>query len=160
MPHGLISIQLPNGPKDGGLAVLEGSFKLYNQFFEEHINEMPEGGWDWKDSFNFTDKHMQWFFDRGCKWQKIVSNPGDVILWDSRCVHYGASPESDAIRAAVCEFHVLCISDMVIDHSYGISDVCYKPAKDITPEFVEKRKDVMDNLLMTVSVYSGRGKQY
>jgi hypothetical protein len=30
---------LPNGPNDGGLMVLEGSFPLYKQFFEEHEHE-------------------------------------------------------------------------------------------------------------------------
>ncbi len=33
--HANVVLQLPNGENDGGLRVLEGSFPLYKQFFDE-----------------------------------------------------------------------------------------------------------------------------
>ena len=33
--------------------------------------------------------------------------PGDFILWDSRCVHYGAAPEQDNKRMAVCKYLIV-----------------------------------------------------
>jgi hypothetical protein len=83
--------------------VLQNSYPLYSQFFEEHEDEAPPGGWDWKDSYHFKPHQMQWFYDHGCTWLKIEANAGDVILWDSRCVHYGAPAEGDVPRVATCE---------------------------------------------------------
>jgi hypothetical protein len=99
--------QLPNGDKDGGLKVLEGSFALYTEFFEAHDHEKPADGWSWNDGHGYDERHMQWFYDRGCKWKKVNAEPGDVVLWDSRCIHYGASPEGDKPRVAICESFLL-----------------------------------------------------
>jgi ectoine hydroxylase-related dioxygenase (phytanoyl-CoA dioxygenase family) len=83
--------------------VLSGSMPLYAQFFEEHEADAPEGGWSWRDSYHFTNPaHLQWFYDRGCKWVKMEAEPGDVILWDSRCIHYGAAARGDRARVATC----------------------------------------------------------
>lgn len=95
--------QEENGPDDGGLMILSGSMPLYGQFFEEHEADTPEGGWSWRDSYHFTNPaHLQWFYDRGCEWVKVEAEPGDVILWDSRCIHYGAAARGDRPRVATC----------------------------------------------------------
>lgn len=83
--------------------VLSGSLPLYAQYFEEHDKDAPEGGWTWKDSFHFKEEELQWFYDRGCKWHKVEASPGDLILWDSRCIHYGAAARGDRPRVATCE---------------------------------------------------------
>ena len=83
--------------------VLEGSFSLYSQFFEEHEGDAPPQGWSWRDNHQFSEKDLEWFYERGCKWKKIEAHAGDVILWDSRCVHYGAAAEGDRPRVATCE---------------------------------------------------------
>lgn len=100
----MVRSQAENGPDDGGLTVLRGSFALYNEFFEAHEDEAPEGGWSLKDSYLHTESQLQWFYDRGCKWEKICAHPGDVILWDSRCIHYGAAPKGRKPRVASCEY--------------------------------------------------------
>ncbi|KAG7528265.1 hypothetical protein FFLO_06297 [Filobasidium floriforme] len=110
----------PNGPTDGGLMVLSGSFPLYKQFFEEHAHEEPEGGWPKIDSYHHTPSQLQWFYDRGCEWKHVDAGAGDVILWDSRCIHYGAAPTGDNARYATY--------------------VCYKPADMCSPEHLEERK--------------------
>jgi len=114
-----------NGPNDGGLMVLEGSLPLYNEYFETHEKEfMPKEGWTWRDSYHFAaEGQLQWFYDRGCTWKKVEAGPGDVILWDSRCIHYGAAARGDQPRVATY--------------------VCYKPAADIEPEMLELRKKMM-----------------
>ncbi|WVW86105.1 hypothetical protein I302_108144 [Kwoniella bestiolae CBS 10118] len=117
------------GPKDGSLMVLEGSFELYNEFFETHEQDAPPEGWSWRDSFVPSDEQIQWFYDRGCKWRKVEAGPGDLILWDSRMIHYGGKAEGDSIRVATY--------------------VCYKPAKDIEPQAVELRQKCWDQLIGT-----------
>ncbi|WVF69116.1 hypothetical protein IAT40_003890 [Kwoniella sp. CBS 6097] len=112
-----------NGPNDGGLTVLEGSLPLYNEFFDTHADQKPAEGWSWKDSHSFTEKDLEWFYARGCKWHKIEAGPGDVILWDSRSIHYGAAAQGDRPRVATY--------------------VCYKPAKDITPEKLAEKTNAV-----------------
>ncbi|WWC62956.1 uncharacterized protein I303_105554 [Kwoniella dejecticola CBS 10117] len=109
-----------NGPNDGGLMILDGSFGLYTQYFDEHPHLKPEGGWDWRDSYSYPEETLKWFEERGCKWKKIEAGPGDLILWDSRTVHYGDAARGDRARVATY--------------------VCYKPAKEISAEKLEERK--------------------
>lgn len=84
--------------------VLEGSFPLYNEFFETHENEAPAEGWTWRDSHHFEEHQIKWFLERGCTWKKVEAGPGDVILWDSRCIHYGAAAKGERPRIATCMF--------------------------------------------------------
>lgn len=105
--------------------VLNGSLPLYNEFFESHEADAPPGGWTFRDSHHFTEAQLQWFYDRGCKWHKVEAGPGDVILWDSRCIHYGAAATGDRPRIATY--------------------VCYKPAADCSPEQLEYRKQMFED---------------
>ena len=84
--------------------VLDGSFSLFNEFFETHGHEQPPEGWSFRNSHNYTDSQIDWFLQRGCKWIKVEAGPGDVILWDSRTIHYGAEAKGHTPRVATCEF--------------------------------------------------------
>ena len=66
----------PNGVDDGGLMVLRGSKSLYADLFKAFEKDMPEGGWSEEDGYGFSDEMMQWFYDRGCKWEKVCAGPG------------------------------------------------------------------------------------
>jgi len=112
----------PSGPKDGGLTVLKGSSALYTEFFKEHeATDMPADGWSYIDKFMYNDRHMEWFYARGCEWVKPVAQPGDLLLWDSRTCHYGAPPMENNARVA-------CY-------------VTYKPAVFASPEVIANRID-------------------
>lgn len=88
------------GPDDGGLMVYPGSHNLFAQFFDECTDSAT---WDKKDVYLFTDEHLQWFAARGVQPLKVCAEPGDLIVWDSRTVHYGAEPteKSDVIRTVI-----------------------------------------------------------
>ncbi|WVQ85842.1 hypothetical protein IAT38_008010 [Cryptococcus sp. DSM 104549] len=116
--QGIVNLA-PNGPNDGGLTVLAGSLPLYNEFFAAHP-ELEGEGWPERDFWSFREEDIKWFEERGCKWVKTEVGPGDLILWDSRCIHYGAAAQGDRPRVATY--------------------VCYKPAKDSSPEKIEERK--------------------
>jgi ectoine hydroxylase-related dioxygenase (phytanoyl-CoA dioxygenase family) len=92
----------PNGTKDGGLTVLKGSHKLNEQFFKEHeISDRKTWGPD--DYFGFKESEADWFRGKGCELAKVCAEPGDLILWDSKTVHYNVLPESQNLRALICE---------------------------------------------------------
>lgn len=100
--QGLLNYQ-PNGPKDGGLIVMKGSSKLFDQFFHEtrEMAEHPDKPPEWlkfKDLFIFKEEDVQWFKDHGCEMVKTELEPGDLALWDSRTMHYACFPEGDLIR--------------------------------------------------------------
>jgi hypothetical protein len=48
-------------------------------------------------------EEIQWFTDRGMKPLKVLAEPGDLILWDSRTVHWGGEPtiNSNVIRTVI-----------------------------------------------------------
>ncbi|KAK8223776.1 hypothetical protein HDK77DRAFT_44631 [Phyllosticta capitalensis] len=93
----------PNGPKDGGLMLMKGSSKLFNEFFNQtrkqadHEDKPPEEE-NFKDLFIFTEDDVKWFEDHGCELIKVDMEPGDFVLWDSRTMHYARHPEGDQIR--------------------------------------------------------------
>ena len=72
-----------------------------------------------------------------------------MILWDSRCMHYGAAAKGDRPRVATCTL-LLSFSSCIVCNTDFILDVCYKPAGAISPEFAELRKEVMKNHWSTV----------
>lgn len=111
------------GPKDGGLQILQGSSELFEQFFAEHplkpkAADAP-GQVDW---YGFTLDDVKWFEDRGCKLLKVNAEPGDLIIWDSRTVHWASLPESDVIRTIVY--------------------ATYTPRKLATPEDLAKKVEI------------------
>ena len=90
----------PNGPDDGGLIVLKGSSAVNELFFKTH--ETDRKTWGPTDWFGFTDEEVGWFKAKGCEPVKVCADPGDLILWDSRTVHYNCLPQSNAIRSVLC----------------------------------------------------------
>ncbi|ORY91652.1 hypothetical protein BCR35DRAFT_328243 [Leucosporidium creatinivorum] len=92
-----------NGPEDGGLMVLKGSAALFKEFFDiEGRSEIRT--WGPVDWYGFTEEQQQWFYSRGCEWVKVCAKPGDLILWDSRTLHYNRPPsgERDRVCTYVC----------------------------------------------------------
>lgn len=91
----------PNGPQDGGLCVLKGSHLLHEQHFAETGGFRPEqDSGERENGYNFTAQDADWFRARGCEEAKVCAGEGDLILWDSRTVHWNASPVAEQVRFA------------------------------------------------------------
>ncbi|KAF0323532.1 phytanoyl- dioxygenase [Colletotrichum asianum] len=87
--QGIINLS-PNGPEDGGLVVYPGSHKLDDEFFDTHpdVALLPNN----KDVYLFSKEELAWFEDRGLRPHKVCADVGDLIMWDSRVIHYGSDP--------------------------------------------------------------------
>ncbi|OJD32137.1 phytanoyl-dioxygenase [Diplodia corticola] len=90
----------PSGPRDGGLVVYPGSHALMEEFFATQTNPAD---WSKRDLYMFSQRQLEWFAARGCAPRKVDAAPGDLLLWDSRTVHWGAEPQpgSDTVRTVV-----------------------------------------------------------
>ncbi|XRM43903.1 hypothetical protein ABZX51_007057 [Aspergillus tubingensis] len=110
--QGIVNL-LPNGPEDGGLMVFEGSSACYTELWQHFDHKKGEKGWStW--AYQSVDEEMcQWLEARGGKWTKVCAEPGDLLLWDSRTIHYGAAPSSvnDRFAAYVCYKPAAAISE-------------------------------------------------
>lgn len=117
-----------SGPEDGGLTVYPGSHKAVESFFDEQTDRSK---WERNDFYKFTEDQISWFRDQGFKPHKVTAEAGDLIIWDSRLIHYGAEPteESDTIRT--------------------VAYVAYAPAKLASPETLEKKKEGLETWLAT-----------
>ncbi|KAJ4298140.1 hypothetical protein N0V90_006039 [Kalmusia sp. IMI 367209] len=109
----------PNGPEDGGLVVLQGSHKLNEEFFKAHPGLKDRPTWGPADWFGFANEEVAWFEQRGCTQRKVCADPGDLILWDSRTIHYNVVPSSRNVRAVMY--------------------VCYTPAAFASQDDLEKK---------------------
>ncbi|KAL2824416.1 hypothetical protein BDW59DRAFT_180283 [Aspergillus cavernicola] len=119
----------PNGPDDGGLLVMKGSTKLMPEFFETHPDVIGRSTWGPTDWFGFDDKELQWFEERGCEVVKVCAEPGDVILWDSRTMHWNCVPTSQNLRAIIY--------------------ACYTPAAFAGSEILRQKGEFFDERLGT-----------
>lgn len=96
--QGIINLGV-SGPEDGGLVVYPGSHKLHDEFFDTHSDiKVPV-----RDVYVFDREEMEWFKKRGLRPHKVCSEPGDLIMWDSRTIHYGGdpTPRSTETRVAI-----------------------------------------------------------
>ncbi|GAA5933367.1 hypothetical protein JCM3775_000668 [Rhodotorula graminis] len=100
--QGIVNL-LPNGPDDGGLMVLKGSGAIMEKYFEQHPEQKANhSSWGPADWYGYTEEQQEWFYERGCEWIKVCANPGDLILWDSRTLHYNRPPSGD--RTRICTY--------------------------------------------------------
>lgn len=91
----------PNGPNDGGLCVLKGSHLLHEEHFAATGGFRPEqDSGERENGYNFTAADAEWYRSRGCVVEKVCAGEGDLILWDSRLVHWNASPVGSRVRFA------------------------------------------------------------
>jgi ectoine hydroxylase-related dioxygenase (phytanoyl-CoA dioxygenase family) len=88
------------GPEDGSLALYPASHSLVEEYFR---TQTDESSWKPEDRYYFGKDGIAWFEARGCKPIKVQADPGDLILWDSRSIHWGAeqTPKSNTIRTVV-----------------------------------------------------------
>lgn len=90
-----------NGPEDGGLVVLSGSHRLHKKHFESiggfrKDSDLGHGA----NGYMYLDDDADWYRNEGCKEVKICANAGDLILWDSRTIHWNSAPTGDRTRFA------------------------------------------------------------
>ena len=116
------------GPDDGSLIVLPRSNTVIESFFDTETN--PDT-WQKKDIRFISEDEMTWFQSRGMKPTKVLAEPGDLIVWDSRTVHWGGEPtsNSDTIRTVIY--------------------ASYSPAKLATPETLQLKKEAFESFLAT-----------
>ena len=96
--QGIVSLS-QSGPEDGGLTVYPRTHNAIQDFFEAHTDKSQ---WETKDFYKFSTEQISWFEEQGFQAQKVVAGPGDLIIWDSRLIHWGAEPTaaSNTIRTA------------------------------------------------------------
>ncbi|KAI3115044.1 transcriptional regulator family: Fungal Specific TF [Penicillium roqueforti] len=88
------------GPEDGSLMVFPRSNTVTEEFFD---TETDPSTWEQKDLRLFSAEEIQWFESHGMKPSKVLAEPGDLIVWDSRTVHWGGEPtvNSNTIRTVI-----------------------------------------------------------
>jgi hypothetical protein len=120
----------PCGPRDGGLIVVEGSAALWNEFWTSDTGKAkllkyggnPQKSDEELDLTQFTPAELTWFERRGCVSRKLELQPGDLVLWDSRTIHYNTAPRGGELRSAIY--------------------ICYAPAKLATAEDLKKKANL------------------
>ncbi|OQD69737.1 hypothetical protein PENPOL_c002G03751 [Penicillium polonicum] len=119
----------PNGPQDGGLLVMKGSTKLMPEFFKTHSGTIGRETWGPSDWFGFHESEVKWFEERGCEIHKVTAEAGDLILWDSRTMHFNCVPSTQNVRAVVY--------------------ACYTPASFATADILQQKGGLFDQRIGT-----------
>ncbi|GAA6011708.1 hypothetical protein JCM10207_004218 [Rhodosporidiobolus poonsookiae] len=130
--QGLVNLA-PNGPNDGGLMLFKNSHKLNDEYFTKvwtgKEGVILQGAEAQDDFFGFTPEICDWFAAHGCEWVKTELNPGDLVIWDSRTVHYNVPPKEDRDRVAAY--------------------TCFMPARLAAPEQLKRKQELFEARHMT-----------
>ncbi|KAH7323463.1 phytanoyl-CoA dioxygenase [Rhexocercosporidium sp. MPI-PUGE-AT-0058] len=99
--QGIINLST-SGPEDGGLVVYPKSHLYRDEFYDSQTEE-TKSSWTALDRYMFDAKQLEWFAGKGIHPKKVCAEVGDLILWDSRTIHYGSepSPLSSTIRTVI-----------------------------------------------------------
>eukprot|EP01132_Coremiostelium_polycephalum_P007919 gene7919-9745_t len=105
------------GPHDGGLIVYEGSHLKHKEYFEK---TPPSHS---KDFVRIEVEPNDLPLFKDCKKIKVCCEKGDIVLWDSRTIHY-ACPPDPKLGNRVCRMVVY---------------VSYQPAYLATPQDLDRK---------------------
>lgn len=147
----------PNGPQDGGLVVVRGSHNLIAEYFKKHGMPPEPRTWGPEDYFSFIAEEVDWFKEAGCEVVKVCADPGDLIIWDSRTIHYNRLPESQQVRSIVCKIgppppptrHILSRRLLTGWHT---KDACYAPARFASEKDLKLKAQLFHERKPTVSI--------
>ncbi|GAA6033237.1 hypothetical protein JCM8097_003010 [Rhodosporidiobolus ruineniae] len=129
LAQGLLAMT-PSGPDDGGLVVLKRSHALVKQFFDETGGVKEKQDWGHRNYYEFTAADLKWFRQQpGVEEIKVETQPGDLILWDSRTIHWNRTPTAEQVRSVVY--------------------VCYAPRSMASSEVLETRRRCFEQRLAT-----------
>jgi ectoine hydroxylase-related dioxygenase (phytanoyl-CoA dioxygenase family) len=82
-----------------------GSARLFGEFFSEprkmNFDDPEKPPPEFDDLFLSRPEQLKWYEDRGRKLVKVCADPGDVIIWDSRTMHYACFPGGDEVRTII-----------------------------------------------------------
>ncbi|GAA6023650.1 hypothetical protein JCM10207_005098 [Rhodosporidiobolus poonsookiae] len=100
LAQGLLALTR-SGPNDGGLVVIKRSHALVKRFFDETgVKEKQD--WGARNFYQFTEADLAWFRKKeGVEEIKVETEPGDLILWDSRTIHWNRTPTGEQHRVVV-----------------------------------------------------------
>lgn len=81
-------------------------------------------------SYSFTPEDISWYTSQpGVTEIKVESEAGDLILWDSRTIHFNCAPTGDRTRVVVY--------------------VCMAPASHASKETLERKAEIFEQRLAT-----------
>lgn len=123
--QGMISLS-GAGPEDGSLVVVPGPNRLHEEFLEFLGDNVGRTEWQINDWCGFGSDEIAWWWNKGVLPVKSTAEPGYLILWDSRTIHWGGRPTDDS-KAITTGIYV----------SFG-------PAKEATEEVLAKKKRVFE----------------
>jgi hypothetical protein len=113
---------------DAGLTILVGSHNHYSDYFDDVINRLiiskkskDEIDKKMKSEFQKID-NIEFFTRRNCYEQKITCPAGSIVLWDSRCIHYGSQPSEKRLKPNYRGIVYVSMSSIEMIKEYKYSD--------------------------------------
>lgn len=92
---------------------------MHQKFFDAIGGFRPEqDGGPKENSYRFPKDDFEWYKENGCEVVKICPGKGDLMLWDSRTVHWNCSPVGTQTRFAtyVCYCPRSHMSEEMLQH--------------------------------------------
>jgi ectoine hydroxylase-related dioxygenase (phytanoyl-CoA dioxygenase family) len=121
---------------DATLVVLESSNK-YHGDFAKHFNIKDKDDW-----YKLKDEELKFYTDKGCQEVRIICGKGDLVIWDSKTLHFG----SEAIKGRQQE-NMRCISYLCYMKREGTSEANLKKKRKAFDEMRTTKHNAQKSLL-------------
>jgi len=118
---------------DATLGFLENSHKFHKSMKETFKLEENDEFY-YEDYYEISKTQLDWYLNTAkCKEYYIKCSAGSMVLWDSRTIHYGASP----------------FLDRKMSNYRNVAYICMQPREMISPNVKRKRIYAFNNLNTT-----------
>lgn len=119
---------------DATLGFLENSHKFHKSM-KEHFRLEQEDEFYYEDYYQLSKKQLDWYVEESkCDEFYIKCPAGSMVLWDSRTIHYGASP----------------LKNRKLSNFRNVVYICMQP-RELLSSFVKRRRILAFNNLNTTS---------
>lgn len=112
---------------DGTLVVLTKSHRLHTHVQREFNIT------DNKNMYELSEKQLNFYLKNNCKVKKITCPKGSLVLWDSRVVHCGMTPDKDRVNM----------------NTRAVAYISYEPRSRMTKAMQRKRIKAFKDLKTT-----------
>ena len=105
------------------MTLIEGS-NTQRHFFSQTHDLSGSENWG-----KITDKHIDWFTERGCVVRDINCKAGDLVLWDSRTAHAGKE----------------ALKNRAERNFRAVAYLCYTPREIASDSQLKKKQEALKN---------------
>jgi hypothetical protein len=119
---------------------MKGSHMLNDEFFKTHSMKKEKSGPVQDDWHGLDDDEVAWSEEWGGEAVKVEVDARNLIVWDSRTVHYNVLPDGNNTRAVICKFATWSLGKILMKNEMRPTRLQHSQVRKSWQKKTSKRK--------------------